>query len=86
MGEHISGTVEHVGRQCELLAVLNVHHPHMDKRDWSLLMRIMSVRMGGRHIRVWPVRSHLFQTALNVQQKMSSLVVDLYIPPITFFA
>jgi hypothetical protein len=80
VGEHISGTVERVGRQCELPRDLNVHHPHTDKLDWSLLLSVMSIRIGGRHIRVWPVRSHLFQTALNVQQKMSSLVVDLYKP------
>jgi len=52
VGEHISGTMERVGRQCELLRDLNVHHPHMDKRDWSLLLNVMSVRMGGRRIRV----------------------------------
>jgi hypothetical protein len=48
--EHISGTVERVGRQCEMLMVMIVHHPRFDKRDWSLLLTITSVRMGGRHI------------------------------------
>lgn len=48
--EHISGTVERVGRQCEMLMVVIVHHPRLDKRDWSLLLTIMSVRMGGCHI------------------------------------
>jgi hypothetical protein len=35
VGDNFSGTVERVGWQCELLMVLNVHHPHTGKRDCS---------------------------------------------------